>query len=151
MPRTSVISLALARARSRRHGPRSRHLPAALLGLAVLGVAVPAGAGPAWAAAPATGHIVVKQSGISHSYSCGSGDTVVVNGSGDRLMFTKTCSTLTVTGTGDTLMLNLVSSITLTSASKDDYVCWDKGSPAIHNSGKQNITANCHAKVAGRG
>jgi Protein of unknown function (DUF3060) len=64
-------------------------------------------------------------------------------------MFTSTCSTLTVTGSADTLMFNRVSSITLTSATKDDYVCWDNGSPKVHNSGKQNITANCHSPAMG--
>jgi hypothetical protein len=138
MPRIPMVSLARAR------GLRPRHLPVAVLSLAVLGVA-----GPAWAATPAAGHIVVKSSGIHKTYSCGDGDTVVVSGNGDRLMFTHTCSTLTVSGTADTIMLNEVSSITLTSATKDDYVCWDKGSPTVHDSGKQNITANCHAKAAG--
>jgi hypothetical protein len=115
-----------------------------LLSLTVLGLAA-----PAWAATPATGHIVVNSSGISHTYSCSSGDTVAVHGNGDRLTFTKTCSALTVTGTADTLMLNRVSSITLTSATKDDTVCWDNGSPRVHNSGKQNITRKCPATAGG--
>jgi hypothetical protein len=141
MPRTRVTSL--AHCQGRRRGVRPRHLPVALLGLAVLGLAA-----PAWAATPATGHIVVSKSGIRHTYSCGDGDTVVVHGNGDRLTFTKTCSTLTVTGTGDSLMLNRVSSITLTSATKDDYVCWDNGSPTVHDSGKQNITIKCPATAS---
>lgn len=152
MPHTAVVSP--ARSQRRRHGPRPRHLLAVLPSLAALAVSA-----PAWAATPAAGHtaagtrhhIVVSKSGISHTYSCGDGDTVAVHGNGDRLMFTHTCSTLTLTGTGDTLMLNRVSSITLTSASKDDTVCWDHGSPTVHNHGKQNITANCHAPARGQG
>jgi hypothetical protein len=135
---TRITAAFLTRSQGWRRGPRPRHLPAVLLSLAVLGVAA-----PAWAATPATGHIVVSKSGIHDTYSCGNGDTVVVHGNGDRLTFTKTCSTLTVTGTADTLMLNRVSSITLTSATKDDDVCWDNGSPTVHDSGKQNITRKC--------
>ncbi len=150
MLRTTVASP--ARSEVRRRGPRPRHLSAALLSLVALGVAA-----PAWAATPAAGHtavskrhhIVVTKSGIQHTYSCGSGDTVVVHGNGDRLTFTHTCSTATVTGTADTLKLNRVRSITLTSASKDDTVCWDHGSPTVHNHGKQNITVNCHALARG--
>jgi hypothetical protein len=146
---TTVVSRASSQ--GRRRGLRSRHLWAALLSLAVLGVAA-----PAWAAIPAAGHlvskrhhIVVSKSGINHTYSCGDGDTVVVHGNGDRLMFTHTCSTLTVTGTGDSLVLNRVSSITLTSATKDDTVCWDHGAPAVHDHGKQNITVKCPTLSAG--
>jgi hypothetical protein len=122
---------------------RVNHLPAALLGLAVLGLAA-----PALAATPATGHIVVSSSGLHRTYACGSGDTVAVHGNSDKLMFTGTCSTLTVSGKADFLTMNRLSkSVTFTSTSKSDYACWDSGSPAIHNNGLDNVAANCHARA----
>jgi hypothetical protein len=123
---------------------RPGRLPVALLGVALLGLAA-----PAWAATPATGHIVVSGNGVAHTYSCHNGYTVDVSGSDDRLKFTDTCSTLTVSGSEDFLKLNrLTGSVTLTSGTVHDDVCWDSGSPTIHNSGTQNTVDNCHAKAA---
>jgi hypothetical protein len=119
-------------------------LPAVLLGVAVFGLAA-----PAWAATPATGHIVVSGSGQDHTYSCGNGDTVTVTGSSDDLMFTHTCSTLEISGDSNFITLDKVTtSITLTAGTAFDHVCWDSGSPKIHNSGDHNVVANCHAKAA---
>jgi Protein of unknown function (DUF3060) len=126
---------------------RPGRLAAALLGAAVLGLAA-----PAWAATPAAGHISVSKSGLHRTYSCGNGDTVTVSGNSDKLMFTSTCATVTVSGKADFLTLNRLSkSVTFTSTSKSDYVCWDHGSPAIHNAGEDNVAANCHAKAAAPG
>jgi hypothetical protein len=120
-------------------------LPAVLLGIALLGLAA-----PAWAASPATGHIVVTSSGKDLTYSCGDGDTVTVTGSSDDLMFTHTCSTLEISGDSNFITLkDLTSSVTLTSGTAFDHVCWDSGSPKIHNSGDHNVVANCHAKASG--
>jgi hypothetical protein len=119
-------------------------LPAVLLGIALLGLAA-----PAWAATPATVHIVIASSGKDLTYSCGDGDTVTVTGSSDDVMLTHTCSTLEVSGDSNFITLNKVtSSITLTGGTAFDHVCWDSGSPKIHNSGDHNVVAKCHAKVA---
>ena len=146
MPSTFLASSSTsgsARSRTRRRGLRPGCLPAALLGVVVLGLAA-----PAWASTPAAGHIAVSKSHIDRTYSCGGGDTVTVSGGSDKLTFTRTCSTLTVTGAFDYITLNRVSSVTLTSGTSYDHVCWDNGSPTIHNDGSHNVVANCHAKAA---
>jgi hypothetical protein len=119
-------------------------VPAGLLGVALLGLAA-----PAWAATPATGHIVVTSSGKDLTYSCADGDTVTVTGSSNDLMFTHTCSTLEISGDSNFITLNKVTtSITLTSGTAFNHVCWDSGSPKVHNSGDHNVAAKCHAKSA---
>jgi uncharacterized protein (DUF2345 family) len=137
LPGTPAIESTRSRPRRRL---RPGYLPAALLGFAVLGLAAPAGA-----ATPA-GQIVVTSSHIDHSYSCGSGDSVLVKGHTDDLMFSATCSTLTVSGASNDITLNEVSTITLTGSF--EYICWDKGTPKIHNKGSHNVYAKCHAKTA---
>ena len=115
-------------------------VPGIALGLAVLGTAA---AAPAWAATLAAKHIVVNTSNLNRSYSCGSGDSVTVNGHNDKLQFKETCSTLTVTSYADTIEVNRVSSITFSSASAGNFVCWKHGSPKVHNHGTGNSVGPC--------
>jgi hypothetical protein len=124
--------------------PRSL-VSAVVLGLAVFGAAVfgVASSAPAWAGVAAAKHIVVNASNLNRSYSCGSGDSVTVNGHNDKLQFTDTCSTLTLTSTADDIEVNKVSSITFTSTSAGNTVCWEHGSPAVHNSGIGNSVGAC--------
>jgi hypothetical protein len=113
-------------------------LPAALLGAAALGLA-----SPAWAAKPAIAHIVVRGHSQDLSYSCGHGDTVLVESRSDYLTFTGTCSTLTITSHSNYIKLNRVSSVILSGSTVSDEVCWDSGSPKVHNSGKANVYGKC--------
>jgi hypothetical protein len=118
-------------------------LPAALLAAAVFGLV-----SPAWAATTATGHINVSSSGKDLTYSCGTRDTVTVTGSSNDLNFTDTCSTLEITGDANFITLkDLTGSVTLTGGTAFDHVCWDSGSPKIHDSGDHNVVAECHSKT----